>query len=388
MQNRRRPKGSGAILHREDGRYQARVRIDGKTKSKICRTKKEANEWLDELKKQTEKKIREESSGAAELTLQDAVNKFLEYKATGWERVNETTHERLTRTWETILSENKNLKNKKIGKIKSEEINKILADAYAAGKSYSETKKRKDAWGGVYKYLVVSGIVSPEDNPMVRVKMIPRKAWGNERKNNGLNIDIYTCEEIEKLKAVCEIRNPDGTIKYKYAPMIMLILNTGMRCGEALALSWDDVDMQRGKIHVHKTVVRCRGDVYIQQHPKSNTSNRYIPINDGAKKALMELMEVCTPNKSRPVLYKENGAIVTQDNLLKKYNAMLTRAGIRKIGGLHTLRDCFASYALDGGASIQTVARLLGHSDTRVTERYYISVIPDAMKNAVDNITI
>ena len=126
MQNRRRPKGSGAILHRKDGRYQARVRIDGKTKSKICRTKKEANDWLDELKKQAEKELREESSGAAELTLQDAVNQFLEYKATGWERVNETTHERLTRTWETILSENKNLKNKKIGKIKSEEINKIL----------------------------------------------------------------------------------------------------------------------------------------------------------------------------------------------------------------------------------------------------------------------
>lgn len=382
----RRAKGSGSIMKRTDGRWTAKVRIGEKQKTKICKTKTEASKALIPLQEALEKSIRYNESGLGKNTLKTEISAFLDYKQNDlWAKVTPATYARMERTWNKIQRENKTLSKTPLTNITAEQIQKIIERGYHEGLSHSSVKKLHDAFSGLYRYEIESGKLPPSENPMLKVKMIPAKAWGyGNIAGVKTDKDIYSKEELNRLIEYCKITNEEGIPIHRYAPLLLLILNTGVRCGEALALSWKDI--QGGAIHINKTVVRVNGKTTIQNHPKTNSSIRYVPINAEAREALEMISVIFPPQSHKPIVYTQKGNIIHQNYLLKKFNQIIKGAGLDKKGGLHILRDCFATYTLDGGANLQTVARLLGHTDTRVTERYYISIVPDTARKAVEGI--
>jgi integrase len=132
-------------------------------------------------------------------------------------------------------------------------------------------------------------------------------------------------------------------------PFLICALDTGMRLGELLGLSWENVDLDLGIIRVVKTKTR---------------RNREIPIS-GRLDEVLRLLPRSTEH-SRVFLGIDGGPI---KSLKEAYAAALERAELGKIR-FHDLRHTFATRLVLGGVDLFTVKELLGHSTIITTQRY------------------
>jgi integrase len=159
--------------------------------------------------------------------------------------------------------------------------------------------------------------------------------------------------------------------------MILIALKTGLRLGEILALSWEEVNLVKQTLTVRKSLVR---DIMVS--PKSNKI-RHIPLTD-------ELCEVLNEDiKAGGFLFTDiNNKPFKAECSRRTLHRICNKAGLR-IVGWHTLRHTFASHLAEAGASVKAIQELLGHSDIKTTMRYaHLSplVIKDTIKLLEPNI--
>jgi integrase len=143
-------------------------------------------------------------------------------------------------------------------------------------------------------------------------------------------------------------------------PIIMVLLNTGMRRGEALALRWEEVDFNKGFIHI--------GD------SKSGRS-RNVPMNVAVFGTLHEL---------RDCSLAEDLVFGGIKEIKRSFHTACERAGIKDLR-LHDLRHTFATRLVMLGVDLVTVSRLLGHSSITMTMRY-AHPTPENMRRAVEKL--
>lgn len=189
------------------------------------------------------------------------------------------------------------------------------------------------------RYLAVAREERALDAPKVKIEAIPLQ-WSEAR--------YLTASEIQTLLRVAGHSFPE------YARLIVVALNTGMRIGELLALSWQDIDLAAKKIRVRKSLCRASGEL---KAPK-NGKQRDIFLNDAAVVAL-----VAIPHRVGTVFD------ISYSAAYDAITAIAAKAGLDGVAW-HTLRHTFASLLVLEGVPLFTVGRLLGHSSVRITERY------------------
>ena len=172
--------------------------------------------------------------------------------------------------------------------------------------------------------------------------------------------------------------------------MIMLMY-TGLRIGEALALTWDDINFNEKLIDVNKSTIYIPVDgkyeSIVQNSGKTDSSMRVLPMASKAIEALIELKEMS--DDSNLVISTVNGKSPTRASLGKSLTRMCRNAGIitkDEYRSVHTLRHTFATMLFENGCSIKIVSELLGHCDTRVTENTYIHVIQKQKIKAIEDL--
>jgi len=135
-------------------------------------------------------------------------------------------------------------------------------------------------------------------------------------------------------------------------PLLVLAINTGMRRGEILKLTWRHVDFER-------SLIRLTSDITKSGKP------REIPMNSEVRNQLLELR---TSNNNGPVIPspKTGKGIV---DFKRAFRAACDKAEIEELH-FHDLRHTFGTRAADAGADAFTIAELMGHSDLRMTKRY------------------
>lgn len=249
-----------------------------------------------------------------------------------------------------------------IGDINLFTLQRYVNELVGAGYSISTIRKQTEIVTAPLKTAASMHII-PTD-PTFGVKMPSKTAVKKDTKK----IMPYDVEEQKKLHDALAVRQRSSF------PTIELFFETGIRPGEMLALKWSDVDFDRRRLQIHATIVHpelTSGSIY-QDSPKSDSSNRVIPLTD---KALALLHELKDKSKSEWV-NDFRGHRLSYQSLSRHTQYACELAGV-EYRGLHVFRHTFASNCYHRGVDIKVLSKILGHAKVDVTYNVYIDLYGD-----------
>jgi integrase len=168
----------------------------------------------------------------------------------------------------------------------------------------------------------------------------------------------------------------------------------GLRKGEILGLSWSDVELEAGRLHVRRTLQRVRGDkgARVFAEPKSERSRRTIElpqvIVDALKAHRVRQLEERLAaggewRDSGLVFAGASGDALDEWHLGDEFHALLAAAGLPRVR-FHDLRHSCASFLLAQGVSARAVMDVLGHSQISLTLDTYSHVLPGVREDAAE----
>ena len=150
---------------------------------------------------------------------------------------------------------------------------------------------------------------------------------------------------------------------------IVLCLYTGLRIGELLALTWDDIDFGKGLLFVSKT---CHdgndgiNHIRIIDSPKTVHSRRVIPL---PKQILSLLKDIKKRSKCEYIIADGNKPVFVR-SYQRTFEFLLKKLNIPH-KGFHSLRHTFATRAMECGMDVKTLSELLGHKNATITLNRY-----------------
>jgi integrase len=165
----------------------------------------------------------------------------------------------------------------------------------------------------------------------------------------------------------------------RYHPALQLIAATGLRRGEAMALSWEAVDLDAGVLKVIATINRIEGRLLITA-PKTARSRRVVPLSEAMVALLKRHRTEQLAERLRAgdqwtdtglVFTTALGTAVDPRNLLRVVEKAAGAADLGRGVGVHTLRHSVAVDWMETGTNIKAVSDLLGHSSISVTGDIY-----------------
>lgn len=188
----------------------------------------------------------------------------------------------------------------------------------------------------------------------------------------------------------------DGTVRLLataegtrlYLP-VLIAVTTGMRLGEILGLSWDDVDLKSGVLQVRRALQETRAGLSLKE-PKTERSRRTINIPTLLVEALVKHKGELAGRKlilggawqeHKLVIPGESGSPLSPKVISKAFEHLAQRAGCPEIR-FHDLRHSSASQLLGAGVPVGVVSARLGHARTSTTHDIYGHCLPGQQEEA------
>ncbi len=381
---------NGNVFKRTDGRWCGVVwymdeQGSRKRKSFSGTTKQEANKKITAYIEEFENQIT--GTDESRKLLRDSMQSWLEVFK--FPSVEQTTYDRAECTAKNQVYPI--LGDKVVGDITAADVKNLMNHWMNEGLAYSTVKKSYVLLNEYFRTLYLEEMINK--NPMGNVEMIKKSnflsAQGKEDLPECETVTVLDEDEIKKFKAEAFATYENGKRKHQQAAAYILMLNTGMRAGETLALRNCDIDLERRQLQIQKTVK----EIYKREgtkavggrttkvgKTKTLTSKRTIPLHSTALEAIKDLRKECYFGEDAPLICDERGNYTNPVNFRKRYYRILNGARI-ETKGLHSLRHTFATNLINGvkqpdgtirALSPKQVADLLGHSTSQITEMYYV----------------
>lgn len=199
----------------------------------------------------------------------------------------------------------------------------------------------------------------------------------------------YSDDEISKIfDVIFSMKNGDV---YKFALPCYIMLYTGMRIGEVLALRWEQIDFTNKIIHVQNNLVKVPKGEWLLSSTKGKY-DREVPLVHVLEKLLIEAKYRVKVNQLKMgseyitsdfVCVKKNGELCTIHSMSSLFKAMKAR-GIEYEN--HRFRDTYISRALNHGVSPIILMDIVGHKDLKITLRHYAKIEDDSKAKAAKTI--
>lgn len=290
-------------------------------------------------------------------------------------------------------------------------LNDYKKDSISA-KSYESYKENLDNYiiphlGDIYLKDLRPEMVQSTFNKMKhlsnRTIQYTRTIFNMAMKRAKINklIQENPCEYVElpkgKPKKEVIILSEDQQSKFikaidghQYQVAFLILISLGLRVGEMLALTWNDVDFEENTIDINKTLSRTEGELF--NPPKTELSKRLLPVLDPimeilkSHKAQQNIIKLQTGKDYNPynlVFTNLYGYPVDFNAFSRSLKRVLNDNGLPEISP-HKLRHTFATRGLESGMDMKELQILLGHSTMKLTADTYTHVLDKQKKKAIN----
>lgn len=177
-------------------------------------------------------------------------------------------------------------------------------------------------------------------------------------------VNAFERHEQEKIVRYCLESKKNNYIGF------VICLYTGIRLGELLALTWNDIDFVKGFMSITKTTYRIKENGVpriVVDEPKTKNSIRVIPLS---KNLLDLLKKVKKTSNSEYVISTRNNGIVGTRSYQRTFERILAKLDI-PYKNFHSLRHTFATRAVELGMDIKTLSEIIGHKNPMITLQRY-----------------
>lgn len=246
---------------------------------------------------------------------------------------------------------------------------------------YSTYKALKCYTSAVFDYAKKMNLI--KENPMKEVTFSK-----GERKQKKTKLKYFEKEELQDFLECCQ--KDKFPITYS---LFRVLAFTGIRKGEALALTWDDVDFFNKTLEINKTITKNSDNKFISTPPKTNTSIRKISLDDET----LNILKAWKTQQKRYLLAHDqhaktkNQIIFSSKNNnyidITRPNIILSRIckehNFNDIT-IHGFRHTHCSLLFEAGLSIKEVQERLGHSDIHTTMNIYTHVTKKQKERSAD----
>ncbi len=266
--------------------------------------------------------------------------------------------------------------DKDIRTISRSEVKRFIYDKLNAGLARNTVRGYLAPLREMFNHALEDGHL--DRNPCQGVMRNIRAEHG-ERKGR---INFLTRDEVGDLLEAFKEYFP------AHSPFVLLLVRTGLRLGEAVALEWGDIDFRDRFIEVRRTYSKGK-----LQTPKSGKWRRV-----DMSLQLTERLEALQRERRKETLQhgwrgmpewvftSTNGAMMDSDNFRRRvWLRLLTKAGFRHMQ-MKDLRHTFASLLIQQGESLAYVKEQMGHHSIQVTVDIYGHLVPGGNKAAVDKL--
>ena len=176
---------------------------------------------------------------------------------------------------------------------------------------------------------------------------------------------VFTDEEVSKIEEFIRSREPSVINQ-----AILLGFYTGLRVGEIVALTKDDIDLKNRVIHVTKTEIKFKDGktvFEVRDNPKSEAGIRDVYMCDEAIQVYKTVLRI---NPFTEYLFTSSGQRCHGKEITKKLYSICDQLGIPR-RSMHKTRKTYATKLINAGVPESIVKNQMGHSDIKTTFEYY-----------------
>ena len=307
------------------------------------------------------------------MTLQDVAYDYLQHRLPYIEQTSHMNNKRLLDTY--ILP---HFKNKPIDQISKLDCRRFI-DKMANLDRSTKTKNdiitlMKAAFSHAEQYFDL------ENNPARQLKRLPKTLDDSKQSS------IWTVEDFNLFISYFDLKDAED---HRWATFYSLAFWTGMRRGELLGLTFEDLDIVNKQISITKSVSQKRtGQAVYVKSPKTSSSIRKVSLDDKTLEMLKKEYLLQSQKKGfKPTQFifsrTDSPNIPFADTTIENKKRKVIKDLNLKYIRFHDFRHSHASILIGNGVDIVSVSARLGHSSVDMTLKVYTHLLPSAERKAL-----